>query len=303
MSFASRQRDQSLLEAVKANMPVSAKSALDAGANPNLSDIAGEPLLHIASRRHLLPILQSLVRAGADLSASDRNGLTALRRCCQDGLVDPAKILLSGKPSLSERDPNGDSLLHALASRGRRGKPFLDLASLLVSSGALLSAKNERGESPLHHAARYGGPLMIRHLLSLGADLLARDVDGLLPLHAAALGMDNEDGLRALLESGANPNDKDREGNACLHLIASKSKTRPADFAACKTLLAAGASLWSRNREGLTPFEIGRGALAQRREIHPDLVELLAPRGTPPSAPDTPAYEPVRKTSKGSKGK
>lgn len=300
MSFSSRQRDHSLLEAVKANMPVSAKSALDAGANPNLCDIAGEPLVHIACRRHLLPILQSLVRAGADLSASDRLGLTALRRCCQDGLVDPAKILLSKSPSLSERDPNGDSLLHALASRGRKGKPFLDLASMLVVAGALLSAKNERGEAPLHHAARYGGPLMIRHLLSLGADLLARDVDGLLPLHAAALGMDNEDGLRALLSAGANPDAKDREGNSCLHLIASKSKTRPADLLACKTLLAAGANPWSRNREGLTPFEIASAALSQRREIHPDLVPLLSPRGNP--LPDeTPAYEPVRKS--GGKGK
>lgn len=279
---ASKFHDKRLIEACKANRVVEARSALASGANPNLMDITGEPLTHTCARHGRIEILKALIASKADLKSKDRDGFTCLRKACREGWLDAAKILLDAGADIKEKDEVGDTLLHNLAARGRKGSPFSQIAALLLAKGALTTSKNERGECPLHHAARYGGARMCQLLLQAGADLAAKDLDGYSAIHAATLGLNNEEALRAILLAKADPNEREREGQTPLHLLAAKSKSQACDTPMARALISQGANVWLKDRDGLSPFERANRGRSQQREIDSALVNLLRPRGMPP---------------------
>lgn len=274
--------DKKLLDAVKSGRLVPARSAIASGANPNVVDPATlMPLVHICALQRQFDMLRELLSAKADTRARDREGRTLLRRCVEDGLAEGVKIAIAHHADLAEIDHARDTLLHSVCTRGRKGLPYFDIAKQLIDAGASLSAKNERGETPLHHAARYGGDRIARFVASR-SDLANADLDGHTPLHAAALGIDNEDGVRALIDAKAALDAKDRNGQTPLHLIGGKTRTRPTDIGVAKILLGAGANPWTRDRDGLTAHEVAVSGFEQRREVHQELVTLLKPKGAEP---------------------
>lgn len=283
----SKFHDKKLLDAIKIGHLVGVKSAIAGGANPNLLDPATlMPLTHFCATEfpHQPDILRALLEANATLLARDREGRTLIRRCVEEGLVDGVKIAIAHGADLSDVDSMRDTVLHAACTRGRKGSKFFDIARLLIDAGASLSAKNERGEIPLHHAARYGGDRMARFMAEK-SDLNNADADGHTPMHAAALGIDNEDGVQALLSAKADLDPRDRNGQTPLHLIAGKTKTRPADIATVRILLSAGANAWARDVAGVTAYDVAESGFDQRREVHQELVKILKPKGVEPPRP------------------
>ena len=291
--------DKKLFEAVKSGQMVPVTSALASGANPDLIDPATHmPLLHFCANSKRFDIMRALLGSSADFLAKDREGRSLMRRCVEDGLTEGVKILIGHGIDLRETDSVGDSLLHSACARGRKSSAYFEIAKILIDSGALLGAKNHRGEIPMHHAARYAGDRLARYMASR-SDLNSADLDGHAPLHAAVLGIDNEEGVRALIDAKAEVNFKDRNGQTPLHLIAGKPKTRPTDIIIAKFLIYSGASLWPRDRDYCTPYDIAKAAFTQRREVHQELVDLLRPKGNEPPPPD-----PQEKNNVGvSKGK
>lgn len=280
--------DKKLLDAAKSGHLVGVKSALAAGANPDLLDRATlMPLTHLCTSTNQFEMLRALLSAKATVSARDRDGRSLIRRCVEDGVPEAAKIAMGHGAELSEIDGIRDSLLHSACARGRRESKYFDIAKMLVDAGVDLKAKNERGETPLHHAARYGGARMARFVAGK-SDMANADVDGHTPLHAAAMGIDNEDGVRAMLEAKGSVDARDREWRTPLHLIAAKTKTRPSDIGMARLILAAGANAWMRDLDGLTAYEVAASGYAQRREVHQELVHLLCPKGIEPPQPPPP---------------
>lgn len=62
----------------------------------------------------------------------------------------------------------------------------LENVALLFKKGANVNAKDINGLTPLHHAAAFGYENIVNLLLEKGADVNARDINNLTPLHYAA---------------------------------------------------------------------------------------------------------------------
>ena len=96
--------------------------------------------------------------------------------------LDNLKVMLeSGLVNVNATDEYSDAPLLVAAYWNS-----LELAKLLISSGAEVNAKDKWGKTPLHLAAMNGSLEIAQLLISSGADLEAVDEDGWTPLHTAA---------------------------------------------------------------------------------------------------------------------
>jgi len=178
------------------------------------------------------------------------------------------------------------------------------LARVTLKEGATRTAATEHylteiehyvyaGDTALHIAAAAHRPEIARKLISVGADVAAKNRRGAEPLHYAADGMPRSpkwnpaaqsSTIACLIASGADPNAMDKRGVTPLHRAV---RTRCA--AAVTALLDSGADPLRKNRSGSTPMmlatrQTGRGdsgspeAKAQQAQI----VRLLECHGAAP---------------------
>ena len=188
--------------------------------------------------------------------------------------------LLAGNPALAEvRAASGESavllavyhgqdaiaqdLVQAGASTSVHESAAVGLTdrvrTQLQSQPAELDAFSFDGWTPLHPAAFFGRTDTVRALLSAGArhDLLARNAQANLPLHAATAGRRAEI-VELLLAAGADVNAPTAQGWTALHLAAHGGYLDLVEI-----FLARGARTGERNAEGKTPLEL---ALEQDRQ-------------------------------------
>jgi len=142
------------------------------------------------------------------------------------------------------------------------------------------------GDSALHIAAAAHQPEIIRLLVSVGADVGARNRRGAQPLHYAADGVPGSptwdpraqaEAVICLVQAGADPNATDKSGVTPLHRAV---RTRCA--AAVGALLDGGADSGQMNKSGSTPIQLatwttGRGGSGspESRAQQEEIVRLL----------------------------
>lgn len=125
---------------------------------------------------------------------------------------EAVETMLRGDPALvSATDKYGFTALHGVA-----GQDQPEIAELLIVRGADVSARNDEGMTPLH-IAQYASVIevLIRH----GTDVNGRAKNGWTPLHVQS--QEGEDTgaletMEALLAAKADPNIKDKNGNTPL---------------------------------------------------------------------------------------
>jgi len=124
---------------------------------------------------HLQPIMMN-VKLG-------RWGETQLHHCARKGLTSSVKRLLSIRNiNVNVKDDvNRCTPLHWAASKGH-----IEIARLLLESGAGVNARDNNGNTPLHLAAFYCHVDILHLLVENGADLEAQNNNGYRALHWAA---------------------------------------------------------------------------------------------------------------------
>ena len=185
------------------------------------------------------PVIERLVREGADINARDAEGNTAL-------------MMITG-------------------AQGSEAE-IVAMARLLIQLRADINAQNQQGYTALMNA--WGYPSLATVLLEAGADVNVADEDGFTALHLLVYFSRDSERLpntlasaKALIDAGADVDARAARGRTPLHL-AGGAGVAPA---VVRLLLEAGASLEAVDEFGNTP-----GDLAAQRD-HFDIVKLLTP--------------------------
>jgi len=172
-----------------------------AEATPRVMETSGETLLHRAVDLRSASLLRALVRsASVSPLATTAAGQTLCHREVVKTFGDVGGV--SMLMLLGELDGNTGMAPGSLL-------PVLD-GELGVDCGA----PNAKGETPLHHAASHGHATSVAYLLQGRRELLSvTAVSGATPLHVVK----SAEVAVLLLEAGADPNARDREGRTPLH--------------------------------------------------------------------------------------
>ncbi len=265
-----------LMFAARAGALDSARILLEAGANvndtPEADGMGDGSALVVASASGHEEFALFLLEKGADPSATDGYGITALHWAMQKGL----RALVGGRSSATDRfwyHPNMPELVRALLAKGadpnaRIVKDFPPYDNPLFGHtlGNNLPQISLVSTTPFLLAAASGDTGAMRVLVEGRADPKLAAVDGTTPVMAAAgVGRERqqrtEEALNNLLEAaklavllGGDVNAVNQEGRTALHGAASLGDTETIQF-----LVESGANLEAKDMYGQTPLSIALG--------------------------------------------
>ena len=213
-------------DAAKSGDIAKVNELLAQGANPNYKDsmLNWTPLHQAAENGHLSVVL-TLINHGADPNSKSTSSTTPLHLAAENGHSESVLALLQKGAAINALDENGMTPLHGAAQFAHADT--IDI--LFMKKGADINARNNLGETPLFMAVKYNYP-------------------------------DSPDTVQKLLDYGADPDIKGRDGNTALHQAARFNK-----LTLLKTLLAHQhrPDPFITNDDGNKAFDVARDPLIQ----------------------------------------
>ena len=124
-----------------------------------------------------------------------------------------------------------------------------------IKAGADLNARDGEGVTPLMYAAWFNtNPEVLSVLIKAGADLNARNEQGRSPLMYAAWFNTNPEVLSVLIEAGVDVNARDKDGVTPL-MLAARHNINPEVLS---VLIKAGANILLKDNSGKTTFDYAK---------------------------------------------
>ena len=147
---------------------------------------------------------------------------------------------------------------------------FLEFAKLLIDAGADVNAKDNDGLTALMVAANNRNSEVVQELINAGADVNAKSFVGMTALMFAAKKGDSKI-TKALMNAGADVNAKDMNGSTPLIYAATSNKNPEV----IRTLVELGADVNAKDNEGNTALSI-----AKQENASPEIIKLLTGKNT-----------------------
>lgn len=165
--------------------------------------------LYLAVQRGDLDQLERHIYWGTDINQLDPDGNRALHVASRQGRQIIVSTLLKHGAEINLEDQTGHTAIYYALSNGRT-----QLADLLIARGASFPANEILLEVA---AAGITDRDVVRYLVEHGADLEARDENGLTAL-LIAVNQDNHRMLRHLISHGADVNVRNTENQSALSI-------------------------------------------------------------------------------------
>ena len=182
-----------------------ARYLLESGANPSAQDEDGWTALHFASTKGHTDLVELLLQAKADHAIKDNDGFTALHEAARSDHKEVVRLLLDAGASVDVR------VVNALELRGLFKVPRVFAAAIQI------------GRSPLHWAAANGHVEVVERLCEAKADVASLDSNFDTPLFMAA-GNGKVDVMETLIRFGADALAAHQSGFNLLHYAAANGQ-------------------------------------------------------------------------------
>ncbi|MFL6449290.1 MAG: ankyrin repeat domain-containing protein [Bryobacteraceae bacterium] len=217
---------------------------LAAGATVGKRYRNGQTVLHLAAARVSVPVLNELISANAELTATDEFGDTPLDEAVLHGRTEAVRSLLDHGASVHYvHSADGRGALHEACVKG-----YSEIVELLIARGADTALRDRSGQSPLDLALAYKNSGVVALLLRLGNTISASQAAGEQAMESAAL-KGQVDIAQALLNGGFDINRPTATGSTYLHDAALRNQKKIAQL-----FLKRGASVSALNPIGGTPL-------------------------------------------------
>lgn len=227
-----------------------------------------------AIHRHNLAAVRKALTADKSLAqAADAAGSTALMHAAYAGTIETVRLLIGAGADPSIGNERKATALHWAVADAAK-------LNLLLSKGAPIDAKTVEGRTTLYLAAMQptGAPI-VKLLIDAGADPNARTLTGLTPLFPAVTA--SLESTQLLLAKGADPNAKSATGSTALMAAAARTPR------AVALLVAKGVDVNARTKRGETAL----ANAASRGNL--ESVKLLLDKGANVNATDYRGYTPL----------
>ena len=301
-------KNEELLHAAAKGKADRVRALITEGADVNAKDSNGFPVLEVAAAFDRAEVVGILIESGADVNiVSDASNRTPIFAFAIKGTDNPnheaqalsiVKMLIEAKADVNFKTPDGVTALEKAVALG-----YSTIAKTLIAAGADVNAQDRMNFSPLHVAAMQHKLKALEVLIKAGADVNAvvseeyhrdsalllaantstklkkscksvKDIDGAYDcLQARDLLSDFSDGMKLLLDAGADPNLANSRGITPL-MLASKSGY----LEGVKALLKAGADAKTLNKHHNTALHYVADCLAEE-EICVSIAELIIDAG------------------------
>ncbi len=238
-----------------------------------VTDPKVQAFLDTIHRHDMVTFRKTLAANKALALSADSAGSTTLMHAAYAGTLEMMRDLLAAGADPNAHNEREATALHWAIADAAKVK-------LLVSKGADVRAKTVDGRTALYLAAmRTDGPPIIQVLLDAGSDPNARMITGAPPLFAAvAVSLES---TQILLAKGADPNARSETGSTALMAAASLNPR------AVALLVAKGADVNARTKRGETAL----ANAADRGNLQS--VKLLIDKGANVNAVDYRGYTPL----------
>lgn len=227
--MSSNQKTDALIKAIANGDTVAVQRLRDAGvsANAQASEHGMRPL-HVAALVGNVPLMKSLIAAGATIDAPSEDGLRPIDFAAGGGKPEAVQALLDAGAGLATTTPREHTPL-MMAVEG--GKP--EMVQFLLAKGAKIDEANSHGAQAIHIAAGTDSTESLKRLIAAGAKLDAPASDGRTPL-TIAIEANRLANVQVLMDAGVRPT----SSNAGAELLVAAAEKGNTDVV--KAQIAAG---------------------------------------------------------------
>ena len=218
-------------------------------------DTFGVTALHMACLEEKKEVVETLLKAGADILCRDRQGVMPLHDLASNGQIRMLREILPKYKDLDHGDAKGNTALHFAVAANQP-----EAVTMLLDEGIAADLKNNLGRSALWYAAKVGDHDMLKLLTQYDADIEGPcEQSGDAPLHCACAS-GNIACVKALLEEGASTSVQNKDGEVAGHVA-----VKVGDLEMLQLLIDYDCEVNIRNYDGHTP--LGEARLRNRGDI------------------------------------
>lgn len=248
--------------------------------NLNQPDNEKMTALHWSAYNNTPDNVRLLLKAGADIVLTDRDGKTTLHWTANNQDDSTVKTLLELAPTVVNlRDSEGRTALHLAVAAGN--VPVVEALTSTAGVRCDVSAVDLQFRTPLHWGAVLGLAELVTLLLQSGASAASTDAVGATPLHYAAQ-KNHVECVAALLAFPGAQDLPDSEGRTALMWAAQRG-----NYHVLKTMLERGVALQTADSLGATALH------AAALSGHSSCVQLLLQHGAGVDVVDSSGHTPL----------